>query len=356
MAKIGTWNYDIVRDHLVWSSEVYRIFEIDPEKFEASLEAFMSAVHPDDRDAVLQAYQNSLLTGIPYNIEHRLLMPDGRIKYVIEACEIIHDTTGKAVSSLGTVQDITALKTLEAKEELQRQMLIQQSKLAQMGEMIDTIAHQWKQPLHQINSILPALERQYADRSLTQDALASKLDEIEMLTTHMASTVDRFRDFFHPRKTDTAFDVTDAIKDASHLIRSELERLDVTLDIKSESTLIVSGNKEEFVQAVLTILSNAIECFIHRKIEAPKLLIEVRREGAEITVRLSDNAGGIPEHFLNKVFDLYFTTKIKGHGTGLGLYIAKMLVEKSMKGTITAENAAEGAVFTIFLPDKEHRE
>ncbi|MEJ2501325.1 MAG: HAMP domain-containing sensor histidine kinase, partial [Campylobacterales bacterium] len=87
----------------------------------------------------------------------------------------------------------------------------------------------------------------------------------------------------------------------------------------------------------------------------PEIGIKIRRKGTDITISILDNAGGIPEHFVNKVFDLYFTTKINGHGTGLGLYVAKTLIEKSMQGTITVENGSKGAIFTIFLPYKAAR-
>lgn len=352
MANIGTWNHDIARDHLVWSAEVFRIFEIDPETFGASLEAFMETVHPDDREAVAEAYETSLRTGIPYGIEHRLLMPDGRIKHVMEECEIMHDAGGKAISAFGTVQDITAFKSLEEENAHHKALLTRQSKMAQMGEMIDTIAHQWKQPLHQINSILPALERHFSNNALTPDQLAAKLDEIEMLTMHMAQTVESFRQFFHPKHSERDFDVADTVRDALTLIRGDLERHAVSVAFTADAACTAVGNKQEFIQVLLSILNNAKECFRHRNIAEPKLRIGVRRTDNDITVTISDNAGGIPPHLVNKIFELYFTTKIDGHGTGLGLYIAKMLVEQNMQGTITVENGPEGAVFTIFLPLK----
>lgn len=240
--------------------------------------------------------------------------------------------------------------SLRMEIDTQKQLLIQQGKLAQMGAMIDTIAHQWKQPLHQINSILPAMERHYAEQTLTPDGLASSLDEIEMLTTHMAQTVDRFREFFHAPDSPESFDVAYAVTSALTLIQSDLERHSIHCVFNSGGDYRVRGVKEDFVQAILTILSNAKECFLHRAVGTPKLRIDIGQNGSDVTVRLSDNAGGIPSEYLNKIFDLYFTTKFHGHGTGLGLYIAKLLIEKGMQGTITAENDTQGAVFTIFLP------
>ena len=351
-AHIGVWVLNIEEDRLKWSDELHRIFETDPDRFNPSYESFIAFVHPEDRERVNATYTASLKGNATYSIEHRLLMSDGRIKYVKEEGETCFDEQKKPVVFYGSVQDITTQKTLEMEKATIEQLLLHQSKLAQMGEMIDTIAHQWKQPLHQINSILPSLEREYSNRTLTEDQLADKLDEIEMLTTHLAQTVDSFRRFFHPRECTTQFPITDAIKSAYTLIESETERLNVHFTLDAPGSFTVDGDKEEFIQALLSIFYNALQCFKHRNVTAPEIGIRVQRKETDITISIHDNAGGIPEHFINKVFDLYFTTKINGHGTGLGLYVAKMLIEKSMHGTITAENGSKGAVFTIYLPCK----
>lgn len=354
MAKVGVWTLKIPADILYWTQELFSIFEIDPDRFEPSYDFFISAIHPDEQETFNSAYMASLDNNLPFNIEHRLLMNDGRIKYVRIECETCCNDDGKPLISYGTVRDITDLKTLELEKEKQRELLLQQSKLAQMGEMLDTIAHQWKQPLYQINSILPGLQRHYAERTLTAEELESKFDEIEMLTAHMAQTVERFRHFLHPQHTAARqFDLSDALRGALALIQSELDRLMVRYELDIENDYIVTGNKEEFEQALLSIIGNALDCFQHRTVSDPRLRFSIHQHGSDINVCIFDNAGGILDQFINKIFDLYFTTKIKGHGTGLGLYIAKMLIGKSMKGTITAGNTSEGAVFTIFLPAGE---
>lgn len=113
LAQIGSWELDLTTDILCWSDEIYRIFEIDPEKFGASYQAFLDAIHPDDRESVAEAYEGSLASKTPYDIVHRLLMADGRIKWVHERCETDYDASGKPLRSLGTVQDITARKNME---------------------------------------------------------------------------------------------------------------------------------------------------------------------------------------------------------------------------------------------------
>jgi len=353
MAKIGTWTLDITNDRLEWSEEVYRIFEISPEDFDGSYGCFVAAIHPEDRLAVNAAYLTSLEAQTPYSVEHRLLMPDGRIKFVREECETHFSEDGEPLLSFGTVQDITAFKTLQEEHYIHQQLLVQQSKMAQMGSMIDTIAHQWKQPLHQINSILPMLEQHLINGTLTSETLESNLDTIEMLTTHMSQTVDSFSYFFHPQKKRERFNIAEAIQDVFTLMAAGFERSGIILALSSHEPCMADGSKKEFIQAVLSILYNAKECFMHRSVAQPKIWVDITCNATEITVTIRDNGGGIPEAFVNKIFNLYFTTKRNGHGTGLGLYIAKLLIEKGMQGTITAGNWEQGASFTIYLPVSE---
>jgi PAS domain S-box-containing protein len=347
MAHVGSWSFDIRNNRLEWSDEIYRIFEIDSDTSEASYKAFINAIHPDDREMLKAAYRRSLKENTPHSIEHRLLMPDGRIKYVSEACETICDDAGQPLSSFGTVQDITAIIALQQENEKNLQMLFHQTKMAQMGEMLGSIAHQWKQPLHQINAGLLSLERLYENGHLTRDALSLKLDEIELLTSHMSQTIESFKDFFHPQKQAAPFSVNAAVKKTFSLFQSGLDRSTIDHRLMSTKEFTATGFENEFIQAMLAIMNNARECFIHRDIRHPRITIDIGGTAEEVVVEITDNAGGISEKFIDNIFDPYFTTKRKGHGTGLGLYIAKMLIEKSMHGTLTVANARQGAKFTM---------
>ncbi len=352
MAKIGSWFLDIRADRLQWSEQVYRIFERDPADFEASYEAFLTNIHPDDFESVNTAYIRSLEEKRPYSSEHRLLMPDGRIKYVHEECETFFNERGEPLSSFGTVQDISEMKELQIEHEINQELMFQHSKMAQMGEMINSIAHQWKQPLHQINSVLPVIEEDFESGTLSSATLAAKLDEIEMLTTHMSQTIESFQNFFHPNKHETLFSAADAMAKVFTLFGSEFERVRISCELTTQSDFLIGGSEKEFVQAILSILQNSKECFIHRHIDEPKVMIRIESIDNRGIVTLMDNAGGIPEEYTDKIFDPYFTTKRKGHGTGLGLYIAKKLIETALCGSLSVENGHEGARFIIELPRK----
>jgi PAS domain S-box-containing protein len=353
MAQIGSWFLDISKNRLQWSDQIYQIFEINPESFEASYEAFLNTIHPDDRELVNDAYIRSLEEKTPYSIEHRLLMPDGRVKYVHEECETFFDERGEPVSSFGTVQDITAMMELQLEHEISQELMFHQSKMAQMGEMINSIAHQWKQPLHQINSVLPSIEEDYENGTLTKETLAGKLDEIEILTNYMSETIESFKNFFNPNKQKKVFTISDAVEKVLILFRGELERSRISTEVKRYNECYVQGSEQEFVQALLTIMNNARECFIRRNVEEPKILITIGNKMDESIITINDNAGGIPQSHVDEIFDPYFTTKRHGNGTGLGLYIAKKVIETSLNGIIYAENGKEGAVFTIRFPDQK---
>jgi PAS domain S-box-containing protein len=352
MAQIGSWFLDIRENRLQWSEQVYWIFERDPADFEASYEAFLTNIHPDDFESVNNVYIRSLEEKIPYSSEHRLLMPDGRIKYVHEECETFFDERGEPLSSFGTVQDITVMKELQIEHEINQELVFQQSKMAQMGEMINSIAHQWKQPLHQINSVLPAIEEDFESGILSNETLAAKLDEIEMLTGHMSQTIESFQNFFHPNKHETVFSAADAMAKVFTLFGSEFERVKISCELSTHSDFFVGGSEKEFVQAILSIVQNSKECFIYRNIDEPKITIRIDSIDNRGIVTLMDNAGGIPDAYIDKIFDPYFTTKREGHGTGLGLYIAKKLIETALHGTLSVENGIEGARFIIEFPRK----
>jgi PAS domain S-box-containing protein len=144
IARIGSWELDIPRDRLSWSDEIFRIFEIDPARFGASYQAFLAAIHPEDRDFVNESYATSLRDRRPYDITHRLLMPDGRIKYVRERCETVFDDQGKPLRSLGTVQDVTELKQAESQlrryqEHLEELVAERTRQVGEQARIIDQI-------------------------------------------------------------------------------------------------------------------------------------------------------------------------------------------------------------------------
>lgn len=227
------------------------------------------------------------------------------------------------------------------------QILLQQSKLASMGEMIGNIAHQWRQPLSQIIAIFMNMKVTYDFDKFTPIYLNQKIEEVDKLTQYMSQTIDDFQNFFNPYSKKEVFSVEKACRDALFIVESSLKhnRIKVEFDILDE--LKISGHKNEYSQVVLNIINNAKNILLEKKIKNPLINIEIKEGNNFAIVKIADNGGGIPEKIFEKIFEPYFTTRHKTQGTGIGLYMSKNIIEKNMQGYLHAKNIHDGACFTI---------
>ncbi|PPB59172.1 histidine kinase [Campylobacter hyointestinalis subsp. hyointestinalis] len=236
----------------------------------------------------------------------------------------------------------------EIKQRLaQEQLLVQQSKLAAMGEMIGNIAHQWRQPLAEISAIHMNMKVTYDFNKFDKKYLNEKIKEANKLTTYMSQTITDFQNFFKPRGEKEIFSVQNACKEAAKIIESSLRYHEISLKFNTIKDTNILGYKNEYSQVILNILSNAKDIIIERKIKFPRINIEIKEGNNYSIVKISDNAGGIAEKILDKIFEPYFTTRYKTQGTGIGLYMSKNIIERNMYGFINVKNTDEGALFTI---------
>ncbi|WP_320033684.1 ATP-binding protein [Halarcobacter sp.] len=248
------------------------------------------------------------------------------------------------------VEEEVALKTKKEKEAKEKErILVHQSKLASMGEMIGSIAHQWRQPLTQLSSILVFIELLYEKNKLTKEELRGSIQEAEEQIKFMSKTIDDFRNFFKPDKEKKVFSPKQSIEKSLSLISSSLEnhKIKVAIDFKNEFT--INGYENEFSQVILNILSNAKDILIEEKIKNPQITIKVDKYKNKSQIQICDNAGGIKLSPLEKVFEPYVSTKHASTGTGIGLYMSKNIIEKSMNGSLSVHNNEKGACFTILL-------
>ena len=232
----------------------------------------------------------------------------------------------------------------------QQIILMHQSKLAQMGEMIENIVHQWRQPLAQINSLVLLIDMELNKNKFTNSILENKLGEIEVLTAYMSKTIDDFKNFFSPNKQKNIFEIENAIQKALDIVRGVVHLYHIKTTINIEKDLKCYSYLEELQQVILTILNNAIEALVLKKIPSCEISIDVYKQDNNIVINIQDNALGINIKHLDKIFEPYFTTKRKAQGTGLGLYMAKMIIENGLLGTLNVENKLNGACFTIKIP------
>ncbi|MBK5276522.1 MAG: hybrid sensor histidine kinase/response regulator [Desulfuromonadales bacterium] len=245
------------------------------------------------------------------------------------------------------------LKAIEALLE-KEQMLIQQSRQAAMGEMIGNIAHQWRQPLNTLGLYTQTLGFFYGQPIFNKEFLDTSIEKSMEIIQYMSKTIDDFRNFFKPDKERNDFDVSNVINTTLSLVEGSLQNPMIKIEIVKKDSPVIYGYQNEFSQVILNILLNARDAFIEMEIVDPRVTITLFNEDSCAVVTLADNAGGIPEEIINKVFDPYFTTKGPQQGTGVGLFMSKTIIEKNMGGRLAVRNTANGAEFRIEVRNGNH--
>ena len=240
-----------------------------------------------------------------------------------------------------------------SKQKEQEQLLIQQTRLAAMGEMIGNIAHQWRQPLNALGLILQNLKFSYEIGELDEKMIDKSVKKATMLTENMSKTIDDFRNFFRPNKAKENFKINEGITKAVELIESTFEHNNIKLEKDFVSSEIeFFGFANEFSQVILNLLTNAKDAVLENKIENPLIIIQTKIDDEYIYISIKDNGLGIKDEIINKIFEPYFTTKDEGKGTGIGLYMSKIIIENNMNGKIEVKNEQNGANVIIKLPIK----
>ena len=277
------------------------------------------------------------------NFKHRMKIScDGDFLVLKES---LNDTIGK----LDDLTNNLNTKVTNAVKENQKkdQLLAQQSKLAAMGEMVGSIAHQWRQPLNAIGGSIQMVDLDYEDNLINEKYIEDFIQHNMKLINYMSKTIDDFRDFFRVDKTKGNFSIKNVVESTISLIDSQFKCNNINIDIKEKHNIILNGYKSEFQQVILNIINNAKDEFIEKKQTNGDITIEILNDNNIIYIKISDNAGGISEKIINRIFEPYYTTKEQGKGIGLGLYMSKMIIEENMDGKLNVYNSDVGAVFEI---------
>ena len=237
---------------------------------------------------------------------------------------------------------------IEKNRDKDKQM-IHQSRLAQMGEMISMIAHQWRQPLAAISATSTAMQLKVARDRYEKESFIENLKQINEYSQHLSSTIDDFRNFFSANKEKSYFTLRECIEGSLSIIGTSLENknIKVTTEILYEEPIFSYPN--EVRQVILNLLKNAEDILREKQIPNPHIHIKVNHLGPMQILEIGDNAGGVPPEIKDKIFNPYFTTKEKRDGTGLGLYMSKTIIEDHCGGRISVYNGEEGAIFEISL-------
>jgi signal transduction histidine kinase len=243
-------------------------------------------------------------------------------------------------------KDLALLESLSRLKE-REELLFQKAKMADMGEMIGNIAHQWRQPLALNNTLISILKEKNQREILQPEELAIKLNEMENSIQYMSRTIDDFMSFYHPNKRKVNFLASEAVNRTLEIIRPLLNKSNIEIHLNIVSEPYINGYMNEYAQVLVSILNNAKDVLIQRKVKNAYINITLSETNDSVILEIIDNAGGIKEENIHRIFDPYFTTKHKSIGTGLGLYISKMIIEKSMNGTLSVQNSEDGAKFII---------
>jgi len=349
-----SWNIDFVSDN------AEQLLGYTKEEFAQNHIAYAALIHNDDIELVTKEVTDAVtqnkdfLTHKPY----RVTTKDGKIKWIFDNTLLVKDEQGNVTHFLGYISDITDIKNQEEilkqkieealKENIkQLEILQQQSKLASMGEMIGAIAHQWRQPLNAVSISIQNTKYDFEDGEIDETYIKNFIDGNRKAINFMSKTIDDFRDFFRVDKEKRDFKVLEAIQSVASIQSAQLKNHNISLNISGDEFLY-NGLKSEFQQAILNLINNAKDVLVEKDIKNPTIDITIK----DNSVYIEDNGGGIPKDIINRIFEPYFTTKEQGKGTGMGLYISKMIIEDNMGGKLSVTNTDVGAKFKIDLNEQ----
>ncbi len=393
-AHIGVWEWQVPENRLIWDKWMFSLYGIPEEDFTGAYQAWQRGLHPDDKKYADEAIARALNGVCDFDIEFRVVWPSGEVRHIKATALVIRDHSGKPARMIGINYDITLIKLTElqlhqqtdmleleiaqrqqTQEELavkqlqleavnnslqeridqaitelrqKDQLMISQSRQAAMGEMIGNIAHQWRQPLNALAMVLGNIQQSHYYHELTADYLDSAVENGNNLIQKMSTTINDFRNFFLPDKESVSFSARHQIDQAIELVKAGLMNQNITVCFETAGDLLLTGLPNEYSQVLLNLLSNSREAIKAHEVAEGRITIHLYERDGHGIVSVRDNGGGIPADVIEKVFEPYFSTKAMG--TGIGLYMSKMIIERSMNGTIEAHNVDGGAEFVITTP------
>ncbi len=281
-------------------------------------------------------------------------------QYILNRANIkLQETVDEKTKELQDLNKNLEKRVEEAiKENSQKDtMLFSQSKMAAMGEMIGNIAHQWRQPLSVISTTASGIQLQIEYDVFNKDEAIQNLESLISATKYLSQTIDDFQEFLKPAKKSKSFNIKDIINKHIDMFGKSFTNNNIEFIIDIDN-LLVNGNENELLQVIINILNNAKDALKEQQTEYKYIFIELRKDEKNVTLIIKDNAGGIPEDILPKIFEPYFTTKHKSQGTGIGLYMSYQIIANTFNGILKASNIeykhnainCKGAMFEIIIP------
>lgn len=350
ISHTGSWEWNLKTNKAIWSDELYNIYGYDKTK-DPNPQVLIDQCHPDDKEKHLLNIENSLKTGV-YKDEYKIIRePNKEVLFLYAIGQVVFDEDKQPLVHHGTVIDITERKSVEIELHEKEEMILLQSRQAAMGEMISMIAHQWRQPLTAISMCVNNLIIDAELNELSNEKIKKLSYEINAQTQHLSKTIDDFKNFFKPDKERQTINIEDIFNEALQIISKSLEYNGIKLITEiGENIPIANTYSREILQVIINLLKNAKEAFEDKTIEDKKITVKIFYDENSIFLEVCDNAGGVDPNIIEKIFDPYFTTKNEQNGTGLGLYMSKMIMEKHILGLLDVTNKDDGACFKLSIP------
>ncbi|MEA3354001.1 MAG: HAMP domain-containing sensor histidine kinase, partial [Campylobacterota bacterium] len=227
--------------------------------------------------------------------------------------------------------------------------LMHQSRLAQMGEMLSMIAHQWRQPLAAISSTTNSLLLKSMMDKYEQAYFNERLENISEYSQHLSSTIDDFRNFFKKNKEKRQIQIDTLFEDALRITQESMENKSIKIIKEYKSKDSIETYPNELRQVILNLIKNAEDALVEKDVENRWVKLVTYKQDNKTIMEIRDNAGGIDESIIDKIFEPYYSTKTNKDGTGLGLYMSKTIIEDHCNGSLTVANSKDGAIFKVEL-------
>jgi PAS domain S-box-containing protein len=284
-----------------------------------------------------------------FEFENKTLTQDGKVIWLKNSIVPEFDSKGSHVGFIIFRENITASKNLV----INHKKMLANSRSAAMGEMIGMIAHQWRQPLSLINTVIATMKIKKELNLLDEPTINDSFEKIQNTTHFLSETIDDFREYFKPNKLTSSFAIVTLFDKSIFFLKEEMTQHDISYTINIDAKLTITTYKNELLQSIINIIKNSIDAFNEHQNEKEKRYICVKAESYEthISIHIEDNAGGIEPKILPRLFEPYFSTKSK-NGTGLGLYMCKAIIAEHLKGDIHMRSEKGTTTTLIELPYK----
>ncbi len=334
------------------SNSISKLLGYEKNQFLAHTITYAQCIYADDLPRVMQEVESGSNKDYFQHEPYRVVTKTNELKWINDNTIVVRDSDGNITYFIGYISDITSQKENEEIKEKQQKQIFEQTKHAQMGEMIGNIAHQWRQPLSLISTSASSILVQKEFGILDSKKEDEMLTIIVQTTKYLSATIDTFRDYLKETKDLQEVILQERINSAIDMVKASLEShyIKIVNDIDTTQPIRITMVAGELSEVLINIINNAKDAMVSHGTTHPFVKITLEKNDNQAIITVSDNGGGIPENVLPKIFDPYFTTKHKSQGTGLGLYMSKEIIEKHLYGKLEATNSDIGAVFKITLP------